>query len=95
MDVETIKKNFYELRRQKGISWAEIAQAAGVTNYQQIINYFNKGITLASLNKLAALLGVELYELIKPANENQARRDENNISFICPYCGETIYITKK
>ena len=87
MDVETVKKNFYDLRREKGLSWAEIAAAAGVDDYHKITNLLNSaGITLASINKLADALKVDPRELIKPADE------EKKPGFVCPYCGRPLAI---
>jgi len=89
MDIETVKKNFYELRRQKGLSWAEICEAAGIDDYHKITNVLNSGgITLASICRLANALKVDPRELLRPENDGTKR---NNI--VCPYCGKPLQIT--
>ena len=94
MEIEDIKKKFFDYRVKRGLSWADLAAKAGVNNYQQIISYFNKGVTLASICKLAALVDVEPWQLLKPDDTNtQPKTPDNRAQITCPHCGETITLT--
>lgn len=89
MDIENVKKKFYELRRQKGLSWADLAAAAGVNDYHKIANLLNSpGMTLATLQRLAALVSVEPWELLKP----ETTKPKNTANIICPHCNKLLYI---
>ena len=91
MDTQTIKKNFLDLKEIQGLSWADLAQKAGVTNYQTIFNRLNgKGLTIASLEKLANLVNCEPYQLLKPQEPQDKTNDYLFIS--CPHCSKKIYI---
>ena len=89
MDKEIIKKNFYHYKESKGLTWQDLTKAAGVKSYTQIINYLNKpGLTLASLEKLAAILNIEPWQLLRP---QEATTKEHTI-IICPHCGNLLSI---
>ena len=93
MDLQVIKKNFSHYRELKGLSWADLAAKAGVTNYQSIFNRINgKGLTLASLEKLANLVDCEPYELLKPFDQDTTKQPIEPIIF-CPHCNKPIYLT--
>lgn len=96
MDIETVKNNFFEIRRRKGLKWADLAAAAGMKSHTQLINFFSgSNMTLASLDKLAGLLGVQPYELLKPAQDprqpGEAAQDQGAaVQIICPHCGKAV-----
>ena len=96
MDNETIKKKFLDLRREKGLSWADLAEKAGVNNYQTILNRFNTpGLSLATLEKLAALVGCDPWELLKPEpdQDNQTEQPAQAANAIrCPHCNKIILL---
>ena len=93
MDVETIKKNFYDLRREKGLTWADIAAAAGVNDYHKITNLLNSsGLTLSTLERLSALVGVEPWQLLKPQDEHTNTTGQA-APIMCPYCGKPLILT--
>ena len=92
MDIELIKKNFSAIRRKKGLSWADLTAKAGVTNYQIIYNRLTgKGLTLATLEKLAALLDCDPAELITTGKVEKTPPNEPVL--ICPHCGQIIHIS--
>ena len=63
-----------------------------MSNYQVIYNRLTgKGLTLATLEKLAALVGCEPYMLITP--EKQEKTPPDHPILICPHCGKIIYIS--
>ena len=98
MDIETVKNNFFEIRRRKGLKWADLAAAAGMKSHTQLINFFSgSNMTLASLDKLAGLLGVQPYELLKPAaDQDEAAQDQGAAAqIICPHCGKPVQIIVK
>ena len=85
LDLETIKANFNALRKEQGLSWADLAAKAGVSDYHRIANNLNtKGLTLATLEKLATLVNVEPWELLKPPTPIKQKFT------ICPHCGQII-----
>lgn len=92
MDIEIIKKNFSEIRRNKGLSWADLTAKAGVSNYQIIYNRLTgKGLTLATLEKLAALLDCDPAELITTRKGEKTPPDHPVL--ICPHCGQIIHLS--
>ena len=99
MDVEAVKKNFLRLKEEKGLTWADIAKLAGVSNFQTIYGRISgKGMSLATITKLAAFVEVEPWELLKPQDTTQPEPQEHNQQptqapgIICPYCGKAINI---
>jgi len=92
MDNEVVKKKFLQYKAEKGLKWADLAAAAGVANYQSILNRLNTpGLTLATLEKLAALVGCQPWELIKPDDTTQQDHQQAP-AIICPHCGQIIII---
>lgn len=81
---ETIRTNFERFREQKGVTIAQIARDKGVTR-QTIYSYFRSSVSLITLQKLANIVGVEPWQLLKPNTQNQA-------TAICPHCGKQITI---
>lgn len=93
MDLrETIRKNFERIREEKGFTVLGLAKGLGVTP-QTIYSYFRKSITIGTITKLANLIGVEEWELLKPLrNDPEKSKGEEEKSAICPHCGGTIKI---
>ena len=110
MDNEIIKKNFAAARRAQGLTWQEIADRAGVANYQTILNRMNgAGITLATLERLAGLVNLEPWQLLKPSEDIQPDDQTKGTDkapklktgqkavLNCPLCGSRInvYLMKR
>lgn len=92
MDSEVIKKNFDYYRQQKGLTMQELASKRGVTP-QTLYSYFRQGLTLRTLEKAAALVDVEPWQLLKPAEDQQQTTTTSEAQTICPHCGMPIKIT--
>ena len=92
MDSEVIKKNFDYYRQQKGLTMQDLADARGVTP-QTLYSYFRQGLTLRTLEKAAALVDVEPWQLLKPAEDQQQTTTTSEAQTICPHCGKPIKIT--
>lgn len=92
MDIEVIKKNFDYYRQQKGLKIQEIADSLHVTR-QTIYSYFRENINLRTLEKAAALVDVEPWQLLKPADDQQQTTTTSEVQTICPHCGKPIKIT--
>ena len=93
MDVEIIKKNFSEIRQRKGIKMDDLARDLGVTT-QTIYSQMRGNPTLSTLEKLAALLGVDPWELLKPVDDDN-NEQKKLPQIICPHCGKAITISVK
>ena len=94
MEIEVIKKKFNEYRVNKGLSWADLAAKAGVKNYQTIYSRLNGGgLSVATLERLAALVDVEPWQLLKPDDDNDDTTTPTtppDPQIICPHCGQII-----
>lgn len=84
MDIEVVKKNFDYFRREKGLKIEEICSKMGGITRQALYNYMKTGATIATLEKIAAALGVQSWELLKPQPEKPG--------IFCPHCGMFIEI---
>ena len=91
MDSKLIKKNFDLFRQKKGVTMRKLAADLGVTE-QTIYSYFRDGITLRTLEKAAALVGCEPWQLLKP-NDQEKQPEQAQPQTICPHCGKTIFLT--
>jgi len=93
MNSDTIREKFEALRVAKGIKIADVCNEMNISR-QAFNAYFKRSINLATLEKLAAIVGVEAWELLKPEDSNQ---DENATpktpQIICPYCGKPLNVT--
>lgn len=97
MDNEAIKKKFYSERRKKGLSWADLAQKAGVSDYRKIANLLNSpGLTLATLARLADLVNLQPWQLLKPDDDSTTDSPEQNqaapVLARCPICGAALAV---
>ena len=72
-----------ELCKEKGILVKELAQKIGITDIG-LRQSLNGNPTIATLEKIADALGVEVAELFRPADKAK---------IVCPYCGKTISLT--
>jgi len=94
MNSDTIREKFEALRVAKGIKIADVCNEMNISR-QAFNAYFKRSINLATLEKLAAIVGVEAWELLKPSEDSN--QDENTTrktpEIICPYCGQPITIT--
>jgi len=98
MDNEAIKKKFYSERRKQGLSWADLAQKAGVSDYRKIANLLNSpGLTLATLARLADLVNLQPWQLLKPDDDSSSDSPEQNqappVLARCPICGAALALS--
>ena len=97
MENKVIEKNFKRIREEKGLSWADLAEKAGVQHYQQILGTLNnKSATIATVEKLAALLDVHLFDLLREDGQNSSPTEtepNKGPEIICPHCGRRIIIS--
>ena len=97
MDVETIKKNFARIRQNKGLKMEDLARNLGVTP-QTIYAQMRGNPTISTLEKLAALVGCDPWELLKPEPDqdnqsNQAEQPAQAANAIrCPHCNKIILL---
>ena len=84
-----IQQNIKYLCKRRGITLQTLAARMGVT-YGTLFNQAKKNPSLASLERIAAALNCDVWELLKPTDTNQDTTTEN--SLICPYCGGKIHI---
>ncbi len=96
MEIEVIKKNFDDLRKAKGLKIEEVCAKLGGITRQALYNYMRGGISVKSLSKLADALGVESWQLLKPATEDSTPSETEpgkDYEIICPHCGGKIKIS--
>jgi transcriptional regulator with XRE-family HTH domain len=76
-NISTIRKRLRELRRMHGLSYRDLEKRSGV-HERQIITLETgdkpANPTIATLTALADALGIELYELIAPAQSGVRRK---------------------
>ena len=104
--MDTIKTNIIRALKKQGRTQRQLAAELGIT--EQNLQYYYKGnITTRNLERIAAALYVEPWQLLKPAgpddDENQGQDNQNNpgtirertkqtTKIICPDCGRIIKI---
>lgn len=94
MEIEVIKKNFDEIRRDKGLRIEDICADLGGISRQALYNYMKGGMSLNTLARIAAALGVDPWELLKPVDDDN--NEQNKLpQIICPHCGKAITISVK
>lgn len=71
-----------EICKQKGMTQKELATLAGITSVG-LSKSLSGNTTLATLEKIAAALGVPVSELLEEPAENEAR-------ITCPHCGRSV-----
>jgi len=81
---EIIKANFEKFKTAKGLTIQKLADEKGVTR-QTIYSYFREGIALRTIEKIASLVGVQPWELLKPDDAK-----DNKSTIICPHCQKPI-----
>ena len=94
MDVEIIKKNFARIRQNKGLKMEDLARNLGVTP-QTIYAQMRGNPTITTLEKLAALVGCDPWELLKPEldQDNQTEQPTQPANAIrCPHCNKIIFL---
>lgn len=75
-----------QLCREKGITQGELAERYGVTKAAFSNAITNGRFNVRNLERIAEILGVEVYELFEPA-------PESSVSLNCPHCGKPIRVT--
>lgn len=105
MDNKEIKKNFDYYRRQKGLKIEDLAAKIGGPR-QKIYSYFNSasGLTISTLERLAALVDVEPWQLLAGPDsaalqpqqpEQHHHKHEPRAAILCPYCGQAVALELK
>lgn len=76
-----------ELCKEKGILLKDLANELGITNValSQIIT---RKPTLTTLERIAKVLGVEVWELL--INRDEIIKTSSKTAFNCPHCGKSI-----
>lgn len=69
-----------EICKEKGILIKELAAKMGISD-ASLRSTIKGNPTIATLEKIASVLGVEVSELFKPSASSQ---------IVCPHCGKTI-----
>ena len=98
MEIEVIKKNFDEIRRNKGLKIEDICADLGGITRQALYNYMKGGMSLNTLVKIAAVLGCDPWELLKPEpdQDNQDKQTEQPTqaanAIRCPHCNKIIFL---
>lgn len=91
---DVIRANFERIRAEKGVKIEDLAAALGVRRQQ--VHKYSYGGTVASLEKLAAALEVEPWQLLKPAQDPAAPDAADRPSsarLTCPHCGRAVTVT--
>lgn len=91
MDNEEVKKNIERIRQDKGVKIETICADLGITR-QAWYNYLSGGFSLATLNKISEALKVEVYEILKPSDDNSQDKPQKTPEILCPYCGKPLQI---
>lgn len=91
--LQTIKANFEYFKIRNGLTIHGIAKEKGVTR-QTIYSYFRDGITLNTLEKIAALVHCQPYELLQPRTDTGAQDEGPQTAAIrCPHCRQIIRLS--
>ena len=95
--MQIVRANFDRIRTAKGITVQSIADKKGVTR-QTIYSHFRPGASINTICKIADLIGVEPYELLKPVEADQgAPAQARTIQpapavVLCPHCSRPIIL---
>lgn len=96
MDNNAVKKNWDYYRLQKGLKIEDLAARLGGPR-QKIYNYFSSasGLTLATLERLAALVEVEPWQLlagpeVTPPTTDGTPAPPPAPAITCPHCGRRL-----
>ena len=91
--IETIRANFEYFKTKNGLTIHGIAKEKGVTR-QTIYSYFRDGITLNTIEKIAALVHCQPYELLQPRTDTGAQGDNpESLQIVCPHCRQIIRLS--
>lgn len=84
----------------RGLNVQQLANRAGVTRAAAVKWIEINDIRVSTVEKIAAALGVEPWELLKPSAEDDLRQGnlqhdqrEQAPNIVCPHCGKVIYLT--
>lgn len=91
MNSDTIREKFEALRIEKGIKIVDVCDSLNISR-QAFNAYFKRSINLATLEKLAAIVGVEAWELLKPSEDGNQDKPQKTPEILCPYCGKPLQI---
>ena len=73
----------------KGLTIKELAERLSVTYNGARLLVVNAQ-TLASLEKVASAIGIDITDLFFSDEENSNKEENKPISFSCPYCGKPL-----
>ena len=101
--METIKNNIVQALKNQGRTQRQLAADLGIT-VQNLQYYYKGNITTRNLERIAAALDVDPWQLLRPAglddDETQTRTEPNQptdnrrkLQTICPHCKKPITIT--
>ena len=91
--IQTIRANFEYFKNKNGLTIHGIAKEKGVTR-QTIYSYFRDGITLNTLEKIAALVHCQPFELLQPRTDTGAQDSQpKTAAIICPHCSQIIRLS--
>jgi len=91
--IQTIRANFEYFKTKNGLTVHGIAKEKGVTR-QTIYSYFRDGITLNTLEKIAALVKCEPFELLQPRTDGQPQgAGPEGLQILCPHCRQIIRLS--
>ena len=90
--MQIVRANFDRIRTAKGITVQSIADKKGVTR-QTIYSHFRPGASINTICKIADLIGIEPYELLKPVEADQGQLSPAPSPVIlCPHCSRPIVL---
>lgn len=99
--MEVFAQRAREIMAREGLTLQEVARRAGVSHAAVHGWLTLNDVRLSTLRKLAAALGVEPHELLKPAQDprqpGEAAQDQGAAArIICPHCGKavTLFVDK-
>lgn len=90
--MEVFAQRAREVMAREGLTLQEVARRAGVSHAAVHGWLTLNDVRLSTLRKLAAALGVEPYELLKPVqDQGEAAQDQGAAArIICPHCGKVV-----
>lgn len=81
-----------EVIKQKGFTQKEFAERLGMS-LPGLVQIMNGKPSLTTLEKIAAALDVEVWELLVSREEVAETPVPNDSGIVCPYCGRSLSIS--
>ena len=94
MKKDVKRENIRRIMSEKGITQTALAAQLGIS-ITALSNWINKNTLVSTLDRLAEALGVEVWELLRPSQEEEQNqpREQTKIALnyiICPHCKQSI-----